>query len=58
MSAYKRIQLKLNGESLMGENNYGIDTNRLNEYARIAGMVIIFGLLIWANGNDIIGLFK
>ena len=33
MAAYKRILLKLSGESLMGNCNYGIDTNRLNEYA-------------------------
>ncbi len=30
---YKRILLKLSGESLMGEQNYGIDSNRLVEYA-------------------------
>lgn len=30
---YKRILLKLSGESLMGEQGYGIDANRLNEYA-------------------------
>lgn len=30
---YKRILLKLSGESLMGENNYGIDPNRLQKYA-------------------------
>lgn len=30
---YKRILLKLSGESLMGEQGYGIDTKRLNEYA-------------------------
>ncbi|WP_089240377.1 UMP kinase [Belliella buryatensis] len=30
---YKRILLKLSGESLMGENNYGIDPNRLQQYA-------------------------
>ena len=30
---YKRILLKLSGESLMGEQGYGIDTNRLAEYA-------------------------
>lgn len=34
MAAYKRILLKLSGESLMGDSNYGIDTNRLNEYAQ------------------------
>lgn len=33
MVAYKRILLKLSGESLVGDSNYGIDTNRLNEYA-------------------------
>ena len=30
---YKRILLKLSGESLMGEKQYGIDEKRLNEYA-------------------------
>ena len=30
---YKRILLKLSGESLMGEQGYGIDTTRLAEYA-------------------------
>jgi regulator of sigma E protease len=28
------------------------------EYAQIAGMVILFGLLIFANGNDILKMFK
>jgi len=30
---YKRILLKLSGEALMGEKQYGIDSNRLAEYA-------------------------
>lgn len=30
---YNRILLKLSGESLMGEQGYGIDTKRLGEYA-------------------------
>ena len=30
---YKRILLKLSGESLMGSKQYGIDENRLAEYA-------------------------
>ncbi len=30
---YKRILLKLSGEALMGEKQYGIDPNRLAEYA-------------------------
>lgn len=33
MLPYKRILLKLSGESLMGEKQYGIDEVRLNEYA-------------------------
>lgn len=31
---YKRILLKLSGEALMGENQYGIDPQRLSEYAQ------------------------
>nr|WP_321406218.1 UMP kinase [uncultured Carboxylicivirga sp.] len=30
---FKRILLKLSGESLMGEQGYGIDPDRLNDYA-------------------------
>jgi len=33
MIPYKRVLLKLSGESLMGEKQYGIDEKRLNEYA-------------------------
>jgi len=33
-------------------------SDKFLEHAQIVGMIIIFGLLIWANGNDIIGLFK
>lgn len=33
MSRFKRILLKLSGESLMGNQRYGIDTERLNSYA-------------------------
>lgn len=36
---YNRILLKLSGESLMGQQNYGIDQQRLSEYAsQIAGI--------------------
>ena len=28
------------------------------EYAQIAGMVLLLGLMLFANGNDIIKLFK
>jgi len=31
---YKRILLKLSGEALMGEQQYGIDINRVAQYAR------------------------
>ena len=33
MAKYNRILLKLSGESLQGEQGYGIDVNRLNDYA-------------------------
>ena len=31
---YKRILLKLSGEALMGDKNYGIDSNLLEKYSR------------------------
>ncbi|MCH5177729.1 MAG: UMP kinase [Prevotellaceae bacterium] len=34
MARFKRILLKLSGESLQGAQGYGIDVNRLNAYAR------------------------
>ncbi len=34
MAKYKRVLLKLSGESLMGEKQYGIDEKRLAEYAQ------------------------
>ena len=33
-------------------------SDKFMEYAQIAGMVILFGLLIFANANDIIKLFR
>ena len=30
---YKRILLKLSGEALMGKQQYGIDPQRLSDYA-------------------------
>ena len=33
-------------------------SDKFLEYAQITGMVILFALLIFANGNDIIKLFK
>ena len=34
MTKFKRVLLKLSGESLMGEQGYGIDVKRLNDYAQ------------------------
>ena len=31
---YKRVLLKLSGEALMGNRQYGIDNDRLIEYAK------------------------
>jgi len=33
-------------------------SDKFIEYAQIVGMVILFGLLIFANGNDIMKLFR
>ncbi len=56
---YKRILLKLSGESLMGDQQYGIDENRLGDYARqikeIAGMGIQVAIVI-GGGNIFRGL--
>lgn len=59
MAKYKRILLKLSGESLMGNQHYGIDTNRLNEYAKqikaVAGMGVEISIVI-GGGNIFRGL--
>ena len=56
---YKRILLKLSGESLMGEKQYGIDEKRVAEYAsqikEIAEMGIEIGIVI-GGGNIFRGL--
>ncbi len=56
---YKRILLKLSGESLMGKQNYGIDTERLNDYARqikeVHEMGVQIGIVI-GGGNIFRGL--
>ena len=59
MAKYKRILLKLSGESLMGGKRYGIDEVRLNEYAaqikEIAEMGVQIGIVI-GGGNIFRGL--
>ena len=56
---YKRILLKLSGESLMGKQGYGIDPQRLGEYAaqikELAGMGTQVGIVI-GGGNIFRGL--
>lgn len=59
MAKYKRILLKLSGESLMGGKQYGIDETRLGEYAEqikdIVNMGIQVGIVI-GGGNIFRGL--
>ena len=56
---FKRILLKLSGESLMGAQGHGIDTQRLNEYAtqirEIRDMGVQVGIVI-GGGNIFRGL--
>ena len=59
MARFKRILLKLSGESLMGEKKYGIDEKRLGEYAQqikeIHDMGVQIGIVI-GGGNIFRGL--
>ena len=59
MIAYKRILLKLSGESLMGNRQYGIDENRLAQYAtqikEVADMGVQVAIAI-GGGNIFRGL--
>ncbi|PCJ97971.1 MAG: UMP kinase [Flavobacteriaceae bacterium] len=56
---YKRILLKLSGEALMGEKQYGIDSNRLAEYAQEIKEVVGKGVevaIVIGGGNIFRGL--
>ncbi len=59
MVRFKRILLKLSGESLAGSQGYGIDVQRLNDYARqvkeIHDMGVQIGIVI-GGGNIFRGL--
>ena len=59
MARFKRILLKLSGESLMGKQGYGIDAERLEDYARqikeIKEMGVQIGIVI-GGGNIFRGL--
>lgn len=54
MAHYKRVLLKLSGESLMGDKQYGIDEQRLSDYAEqikeAATMGVQMGIVI-GGGN-------
>ena len=56
---YKRILLKLSGESLMGSQSHGIDPQRLQEYAQqikaVHEMGVQIGIVI-GGGNFFRGL--
>lgn len=59
MIKYKRILLKLSGESLMGEQQYGIDTVKLYEYAEQIKVVSDMGVqvsIVIGGGNIFRGL--
>ena len=56
---YKRILLKLSGESLMGQKGYGIDENRLTDYAEQIGEIASEGVqigIVIGGGNIFRGL--
>ena len=56
---YKRILLKLSGESLMGQQGYGIDPQRLNSYAEQIARVAQSGIevaIVIGGGNIFRGL--
>ncbi len=56
---YKRILLKLSGEALMGEKQYGIDSKRLAEYAEEIKEVVEKGVevaIVIGGGNIFRGL--
>ena len=59
MARFKRILLKLSGESLMGKQGYGIDPERLSDYARqikeISETGVEIGIVI-GGGNIFRGL--
>jgi uridylate kinase len=59
MLKYKRILLKLSGESLMGQQQYGIDQSRLNDYAEEIASLVQSGVqtgIVIGGGNIFRGL--
>ena len=59
MTKFKRVLLKLSGESLMGEQGYGIDVKRLNDYAEQVKDALATGVqigIVIGGGNIFRGL--
>ncbi len=59
MATYKRILLKLSGESLMGDQAYGIDQTRLSDYAEQIKEATALGVqigIVIGGGNIFRGL--
>ncbi|WP_297085552.1 UMP kinase [uncultured Draconibacterium sp.] len=59
MAKFKRILLKLSGESLMGDQQYGIDQNRLSDYAEEIATLVKSGIqvgIVIGGGNIFRGL--
>ncbi|MDG2397401.1 MAG: UMP kinase [Flavobacteriaceae bacterium] len=56
---YKRILLKLSGEALMGDNSYGIDPKKLNEFAQEIKTIFSAGVeiaIVIGGGNIFRGI--
>ncbi len=59
MIKYKRILLKLSGEALMGENQYGLDPGRLEQYTSQIKKILQMGVqtgIVVGGGNIFRGL--
>ena len=56
---YKRVLLKLSGESLMGDKNFGIDNTRISQYAQDIKSIVDTGVqlaIVIGGGNIFRGL--
>lgn len=56
---YKRVLLKLSGEALMGDSDYGIDSKRLNQYAQEVKTIVDMGVevaVVIGGGNIFRGI--
>ena len=57
--SYKRILLKLSGEALMGDKSFGIDHDRLNQYAQEIKEIVEMGVevaIVIGGGNIFRGI--